>query len=459
MRHVHGFGAPAMAALMIALAGAAHAVPLPSERELARNGYKRVWYSQVGHFGPGEWVRSARLISGRLYVVSNKGRVSCINGTDGTILWETFVGRPADFRYGPTVSKKYVAMITGTRLVLLSPADGHRLADRALDIIPSGEGQLYKDWLYLPCADGSMYGLDLEEPGHRWFYRADGAMRSRPVAMLDYVAFASEDGHVYSSAAINRNLSWRFQTDAMVTANMAAMGAYVVAGSQDYSLYALHIVHGKTLWTFRAGGPILHAPVVVMTDVYLEAEGQGLFKIDGLTGEMQWNLRDGRQFVAASPKTTYVRDYRGRLLLVESQSGKVLDTLDTSRFDILPVNREDQAVYLLTKQGLAVCLRDSRLTPDDLISFPRQLDLKRKLATQTLSQYVRKQLDIRSGKKPATDAEPGAEPAKKPEPAAKEETSDEDAWGEDEDEDTEETKPKAKPKADEEEDEDDEWGD
>lgn len=117
-----------------------------------------------------------------------------------------------------------------------------------------------------------------------------------------------------------------------------------------------------------AEAPILTAPVAIGDKIYILPEHRGMFQIDAETGFERWRSPHPTRFVAASPNRLYGTDRLGNLVILDRDTGNLVGALDTNAFELAAVNTENDRVYLTSRSGLIVCLREYGLDEPAAVS-------------------------------------------------------------------------------------------
>ncbi|MGW8257072.1 MAG: hypothetical protein ACWGMZ_06280, partial [Thermoguttaceae bacterium] len=107
---------------------------------------------------------------------------------------------------------------------------------------------------------------------------------------------------------------------------------------------------------------------------------EGLHAIDARKGTDLWSAPNAIQFVSAGKKRVYCGDKLGRLLMLDSDTGAKLDVMPAADFTIKMINSATDRLYLATRTGLIVCLREAGLTKP--IRYDEQIKAAIAAATQ-----------------------------------------------------------------------------
>lgn len=154
----------------------------------------------------------------------------------------------------------------------------------------------------------------------------------------------------------------------------------VLVGTKDAYLFAIRDRVGDVVWRFVTKGPVQQRVAVIGTDVYCPCEA-GLHAVDLLTGVEKWFTPGVNRFVAASKERLYGTDARGRMVIMDRETGMPLTSFDARRFNKILFNIETDRIYLITDAGLIQCLHERQLTGlDDLLSEHQTPPLRHRIS-------------------------------------------------------------------------------
>ena len=104
--------------------------------------------------------------------------------------------------------------------------------------------------VFVPCSDGGLYSLRVEDGSQIWRYQTLAAVQSEPFydASDDAVYFGSNDGALYKIAAKDGALKFRFETRAEIARRPVRRGDTVYVVNANDTLIALDRTTGKMKW-------------------------------------------------------------------------------------------------------------------------------------------------------------------------------------------------------------------
>ena len=342
---------------------------LPQELELARAGLVRQWFSRASLDSLRNRVGAVTLIDGRLYVQTTGGIIQSLDGETGRQVWVSQVGRPSKDVIPVSANSSSLFVVNATDLYMLDTQTGEHLWNATLEHAPSASATATDTELYVPMFTGQMDVYNIKERRIDWYYATGSRLLSQPIVTLGNVAFANDKGNLYVTHRNQRSLVFRYETDAPISAPLIKQGdKWIVLASQDFNVYCVHAMSGRTRWRFSAEAPILTAPVSIGDKLYILPEHRGMFQIDAETGFERWRSPHPTRFIAASPNRLYGTDRLGNLVILDRDTGSLVGALDTNTFELAAVNTENDRIYLISRSGLIVCLREYGLDKPAAVS-------------------------------------------------------------------------------------------
>ena len=97
---------------------------LISQTSAARVGLKRAWFTQVDLDPSQHRIANWLLHDNLLFAVTTAGTIHALEITTGKTVWSAQVGQPEYPTLGPVANRLSVAVINGTKLMLLDRANG-----------------------------------------------------------------------------------------------------------------------------------------------------------------------------------------------------------------------------------------------------------------------------------------------------------------------------------------------
>lgn len=210
---------------------------------------------------------------------------------------------------------------------------------------------LYDDDIYVAAHNGHVIAIEQESGKQRWLQKTKLPITGGVGAGYQRVFVGTESGEVVAMAADDGAIMWRKQLSSEVLSAPQTNGEIVVVLSYDGKLYGLAFESGKKIWEYDSSLPVLTlrgtASPVVDGETVIAAFGNGkLVAFDIATGLVRWEQRvaiaQGRSEIErivdieGTPLLdgpfVYAVSYQGRLMAMESGSGRPLWRKEASSF-------------------------------------------------------------------------------------------------------------------------------
>jgi outer membrane protein assembly factor BamB len=159
---------------------------------------------------------------------------------------------------------------------------------------------------------------------------------------------------------------WKFHHGAVgwpTTGSPAVAGGIVYVGlGTSTGLWALSLSDGHIIWSFDTGDRITSEPMVQGNSVYVATWHGNIFALDRLTGEKRWmyalnaarsgSIVDGvAGSMALARDRLYFGDYRGLVLCIDAQRGKLIWRFATGAQILATPVVTDDRVYIGSGDG------------------------------------------------------------------------------------------------------------
>ncbi len=225
--------------------------------------------------------------------------------------------------------------------------------------VGNGQGKSYTkiapvledDTIYIAAYNGRVLAIDPESGEKRWQQKTGLPITGGVGAAYDRVFVGTEDGEVVAMDAEDGAIQWRTQLTSEVLSAPQTNGEIVVVPSYDGNLYGLNFETGKKQWEYDSSLPVLTLrgtanPVVDGDTVFAAFANGKLVAFDIATGMVRWEQRvaisQGRSEIERivdidgtpllDDPLIYAVSYQGRLVAMESSSGRPLWRKQASSF-------------------------------------------------------------------------------------------------------------------------------
>ena len=142
----------------------------------------------------------------------------------------------------------------------------------------------------------SVYKLD-HNGNKEWSYKASGWIpRRSPACFRDIIYFPCSDNSLYALKK-DGSLLWKFPTQSPIVALPCFDEKYVYLGSTDNNLYCIDQKTGKEKWKFSCGGPIVVNPTIKNGIIFVPGWDCKLYCLN-TKGELLWTFPTSLSYVS-----------------------------------------------------------------------------------------------------------------------------------------------------------------
>ncbi|WP_197530366.1 outer membrane protein assembly factor BamB family protein [Bythopirellula polymerisocia] len=332
---------------------------LVSYAEAAPLGLERVWFAQarvdVSRHRVTNWV----LYQDNLLAASNGGLVQSFNAETGETLWATQAGPLDQPAFGPAASQNYVALVSGASLYALDRANGRLLWSQPLGSAPAAAPALSDTDAYVPFLSGRIESYQLDDPKKpTWYFQSVGRIFHAPTVSGDLVSWPTSRGYLYVGQSTSPHVLYRIQTNSIAVAPPTEGFNLLYVAVEDGNVHCFKLLNGQEKWRYSMGFPGTGRPGVVGERLYVASSEPMLHALDAVSGKELWSIPDVTHFAAQGTKNVYGLDGRGRLVVINKETGQYVGTLPgPGRFQAV-FNEQSDRIYLVDSRGLVQCLRE-----------------------------------------------------------------------------------------------------
>lgn len=380
----------------ILVAGGAQAQTLPAEQALNSRGLTRAWWGRA-HIDPTQdTVQFLSADETVLYVQSKTGGLTAFDAETGKRLWIRQLGPTVQAGFRANSNDTEVLISAGMVLFSLDKLTGKTNWTLDLPHHPSSAPGVDDNNVYVPMSDSSVYQFDLRTihklsdagmlpqwslRARGWRYQTSRPVLSPPSSDNTLVTFASSSGTLYAVNAQGVKLKFQFEAGSPVTTPVAYRGDTIYICDVAGQVYCISAVTGVTRWTFSTSSPVRFQPRPVEDAVFVVAERGGLYSLDNQTGVQNWRNVNVAEFVSVSNDRVYAADELGNILILNRKTGKPeAPPLSVRDFPIRISNSRTDRLYLGTRDGLVVCVRETSLTQPIYHLYPDRRPILPELA-------------------------------------------------------------------------------
>lgn len=385
-------GVPQLAMAQSGLIGAPR---LPKQSALAPNGLTMSWWGQAKLNPARDRVVSVTNDEFAVYVYGSNGIVTAFDAESGTLLWAVAVGLP-EANTVPVSSgffangKPVVLAASGMHLIGLERSTGTQMFSLRLPGFLSAPVTVHNGRMFTAVSDGSVYAFDLDKvvelhgrgvlndygfEAVQWRLQCGGQVKQPILPAGPFVGIVSQDNQLQSITAADRQLKFQLETDGVASSKLTRYKNYYILPAEDYNVYSVNVETGRVKWTYAAGQRVHAAPVVVGNDLFLAPDSLGLYRLTADGGQEVWIRRGVSSIVAVSPTKVYGVNKNSTILITDRKTGADLGSVSLPQFNVLDTNSRTDRIFVTSKGGVIVCLREIDSRFPVLHEFPDQLNI------------------------------------------------------------------------------------
>jgi outer membrane protein assembly factor BamB len=321
---------------------------------------KIVWQFNLP-MSKGESLDQFFLYGNRLCALSSQNFLSCINRTDGNVMFAgpiTPVGLPVvDFES----YKGELITIVGNKLVEISADFG--IKKTTTSVISRAVCPVVRNdsFFYIAGADKRIHALKADDKVQGFEVAAENDSRITSVlAEQGFVVFATEAGNVIRIAPDKSVKVWQFDAPAAIIGPVVHDTNSLYFACRDTCVYRLELSSGKLLWKYQTQGILDTAPQLGGKLVYQCVPDMGLTAIDKTTGKLLWQVKDGVGLLSESGGKTFVITKGGLLAAMDNVKAKQLYSVNIGLPVKYATNIADAKIYIADAEGRIACLEPAK---------------------------------------------------------------------------------------------------
>ncbi|MFO0981714.1 MAG: PQQ-binding-like beta-propeller repeat protein [Planctomycetota bacterium] len=269
----------------------------------------------------------------------------------GTHRWTLTL--PAELDQPPSISPNRVALVCGSRAIIVNRHTGGRMSDGLfyeLPSWPSARPALTDATLYVPTyIDNRLVTVDVNRGYTGWSYHTRGMLNAGPVVAGQgakaTLVVVTADGLVADLPALAageggpRKENWTGHTYGANDLNPVASGDLVFVASDDGSVYAFNHLTGTIAWRYLCGENF-RGEVAVGKDLVFVCTARDLIALDFASGSLKWQLSGLDRFVVRQGPRVIAHATDGSYRVLEAADGKELARFDSFLIKNVAVNQD-----------------------------------------------------------------------------------------------------------------------
>ena len=375
---------------------------VPTRSALGRLGLERQWMTAVPLTGT-ERLTEISMADTMVFAQTDYANFYAYDSETGRMLWGTNLGIRTGDIYPADANSKLVFLTNSNYLYALDRGTGRTVWTANLGSLPTSPVACDEDYVVVGLNTGLVKGFDLREHDHEgkiirdedgktklatraipiWNWQTNGSFTSRPLLAGKLVAFGAHDGKLYVALTEANTLLYRFASGGQITASMGSFGTRtMIIPSQDRNVYSVDLFTGTVNWTSPTGSSIVQQPLVSGDEVFVVNSGGMLMAIDIHGGKTLWSVSThGGRLLSVSAGKVYLETHDDDLFIVDRTTGKTIAEpratyqragLNLRPYELAVVNERNDRLYLGTKSGLVIGLREIGQSTPHLHRDPKE---------------------------------------------------------------------------------------
>ncbi len=373
---------------------------LPTRAALQRVGLERGWFTAVPLQAGLEKVIDISIFEDLLFAQTSEAVLHAYEAETGRLLWSADLGHASGEAKGIGGNSTQIFATNAQDLIALDRSTGRVMWNQRLEAAPSSPVAANDQFVSVGLETGKVvayslipsederFRLEAGPPGgFTWAWQTNGPVTARPLLTPIVLAIASQGGKVYVALIDRPVLLHRSQPIGSIYASMGAygyeLGSTLMVPSQNNNLYGINLFTGEQRWVFPTSAPIEQEPLVTGDTVYLLNSAGAISALDPETGQSRWNpeqIETGATRLLAVGKTRiYMQSLYSDLIVVDRSTGQLLAgpretyeraNLNLREYSLGFTNDENDRIYLATRFGSLICLREIGARQPDMLKNP-----------------------------------------------------------------------------------------
>lgn len=220
-----------------------------------------------------------------LLITALNGRVSCLNTSDGTLVWQA--SEPAALGTSMAVDSLFVVYHDRDGIVTCRQVvSGNLVWKWALHPDQSySTPAICGGRVFITSLAGKVYALNLREGTPVWIWNHEDPLYTSVACDSSSLYVSSSSGKIYRLSQDDGRVQWTYDAGQFINQKVAVTRAHVVAVTARGDVIVLSSASGEEVWRTRVKGriiipPVVHGPYLLVADdkKWLHAFGSGPVK-------------------------------------------------------------------------------------------------------------------------------------------------------------------------------------
>jgi len=316
---------------------------------------KILWQSELP-LERGETLGQLFNIGNRVYALSSRNYMVCIDGETGNVIFGKTIGGTGLPVVGLELYKDELFSVAAAKLVEINPQTGAEIGVKRLGFDVSCPAARNNSYFYIAGADHRIRTMRANDKVEVFGVAAENNSKiTSVIADENFVVFATDAGNLISIKPDSPRKLWQFDAAGGIAEPIVKDANSLFFASKDTSVYKLDVLTGKFQWKYQAGAVLGKGPRAAKKAVY-QFTGKGLAAIDKQNGKLLWQSEQAVDLLSETAGRTYVITKAGELIVVDNK-GKQVCSIKFTDAPRWAVNTADSKIYIADKTGRIACLK------------------------------------------------------------------------------------------------------
>jgi hypothetical protein len=309
----------------------------------------------------GEAMEKLYLFENRLCVLSSRNYLTCLNRTDGNVVFSNIIAPTGLPVAGFKSYKGELLTMVGDKIIVVGADSG--IEKTSIRIAKGATCPVVRNdsLFYVAGIDKRLHALKTDNKVQAFEVAAENdSLITSVLAERDYVVFGTNAGNVVSISASKAVKRWQFDAPEAVIGDTVHDANSLYFACRDTCIYRLDLSSGKLLWKYQIQAIPQTAPQPGNKVVYQYVPDKGLIALDKETAKLLWQAPGGIGLLAEMGDKAFIINSAGLLTVMDNVKAKKLYSIDFGQPVKFVTNTNDSMIYFADAKGRLACLQPIR---------------------------------------------------------------------------------------------------
>lgn len=306
----------------------------------------------------GETLERLVVFGSRIYVLSSRNYLSCLDRNDGRVVFSSFIG-PAGLPVAGLVPyQDGLVSVIGNKLVEINPEFGTKQSSMNVVYGITCPAVRNDSYFYVAGGDKRIHALRAEDKVQ--VFQVAAQNNSGIVSVIadnDFVVFGTDAGNVICILPDRPRRLWQFDVPGKIGGDLVRDGEWLFLASEDTRVYKLDIFKGDLEWSYQTEAILDAPPQVGGSVVYQYVQDVGLTALGKDSGSFLWQVSGGIGLASESGDKAYVITKAGTLVAMDNARRRQLYAVGLGGASRYATNTADSKIYVADEAGRLACLQ------------------------------------------------------------------------------------------------------